>query len=196
MEMTVLTDTRRVPGALRSVLVLALALIAGALGLPASGEAAAAAPTVSTAGASNVGLLLGDPLRRGQSQRAGHRLRLPVRHEHRPMARRRRCAPGGQRHDLDQGQPDRHRFAAGTTYHYRIVAISPAGTTDGKDRTFTTAKVPLSLRSPVPNPVMFGNPFLVEGNLSGTGRRQSRGRARSPTRFPTWAASIRSATPR
>jgi hypothetical protein len=57
-----------------------------------------------------------------------------------------------------------------TTYHYRIVAVNSAGTTDGKDRTFKTASVPLSVQiAGAPNPVAFGNPFLVEGNLSGTG---------------------------
>ncbi len=57
-----------------------------------------------------------------------------------------------------------------TKYHYRIVALSPAGTTDGIDQTFTTEKVPLSVQIvATPNPVAFGNPFFVEGTLSGTG---------------------------
>jgi hypothetical protein len=57
-----------------------------------------------------------------------------------------------------------------TTYHFRFVAISAAGTTTGPDRTFTTTKVPLSLQiAGVPNPVPYGSPFTVEGNLSGTG---------------------------
>ena len=57
-----------------------------------------------------------------------------------------------------------------TTYHYRIVASSAAGTTKGQDRTFTTPKIPLSVAiTGVPNPVVFGNSFLVEGTLSGTG---------------------------
>lgn len=57
-----------------------------------------------------------------------------------------------------------------TTYHYRIVASRPAGTTKGHDRTFSTPKVPLSVAmTGVPNPVVFGNTFLVEGTLSGTG---------------------------
>ncbi|MGO9205775.1 MAG: hypothetical protein ACLPUT_07330 [Solirubrobacteraceae bacterium] len=57
-----------------------------------------------------------------------------------------------------------------TTYHYRIVASGPAGTTNGRDRTFTTPKVPLSLAiAGVPDPVVFGSSFLVEGTLSGTG---------------------------
>ena len=57
-----------------------------------------------------------------------------------------------------------------TTYHFRIVATSPAGTTDGLDHSFTTPKVPLSLQiAGVPNPVPFGESFLVEGTLTGTG---------------------------
>jgi hypothetical protein len=57
-----------------------------------------------------------------------------------------------------------------TTYHFRLVASSPAGTTDGIDHTFTTAKVPLSVQIVgAPNPVVFGAPFFVEGTLSGTG---------------------------
>ena len=58
----------------------------------------------------------------------------------------------------------------GVTYHYRVVAISPAGTTDGTDRSLTTPKVPLSVQIVgVPNPVVFGSSFFVEGTLSGTG---------------------------
>jgi hypothetical protein len=57
-----------------------------------------------------------------------------------------------------------------STYHYRILATSPAGATAGGDRTFATGPVPLSLAiAGVPNPVVFGSPFLVEGTLSGTG---------------------------
>jgi hypothetical protein len=57
-----------------------------------------------------------------------------------------------------------------TTYYYRIVASSPAGTTKGAGRTFTTPKIPLSLViTGVPDPVVFGSSFLVEGTLSGTG---------------------------
>jgi hypothetical protein len=57
-----------------------------------------------------------------------------------------------------------------STYHYRILATSPGGATAGKDRTFATGPVPLSLAIVgVPNPVVFGGPFLLEGTLSGTG---------------------------
>jgi hypothetical protein len=59
---------------------------------------------------------------------------------------------------------------SGTIYHYRVVATNATGTTNGKDRTFTTARVPLSLQiAGVPNPVPFGEPFTVEGTLSGSG---------------------------
>ena len=58
----------------------------------------------------------------------------------------------------------------GITYHYRIVASSPAGVSAGGDGKFTTPKIPLSLAIVgVPNPVVFGNPFFVDGTLSGTG---------------------------
>jgi hypothetical protein len=57
-----------------------------------------------------------------------------------------------------------------TTYHFRLVATSPAGTSTGLDHTFTTKKIPLALQIVgVPNPVPFGSPFLVEGTLTGTG---------------------------
>jgi hypothetical protein len=57
-----------------------------------------------------------------------------------------------------------------TLYHFRFVAISAAGATTSVDRKFITPKVPLSLQiAGVPNPVTFGNPFVVEGTLSGTG---------------------------
>jgi hypothetical protein len=58
----------------------------------------------------------------------------------------------------------------GTVYHYRVVATNAKGTTDGSDRAFKTAQIPLSLQiAGVPNPVPFGEPFLVEGSLTGTG---------------------------
>jgi hypothetical protein len=58
---------------------------------------------------------------------------------------------------------------ADTTYHYRLVALA-ATATFGGDRTFTTAKVPLSLSIHTsPDPAVFGSPFLVQGTMSGTG---------------------------
>jgi hypothetical protein len=57
-----------------------------------------------------------------------------------------------------------------TVYHYRVVAVNAAGTSLGKDRTFQTTKVPLSLSIlSSPNPVVWGGPLVVQGTLSGTG---------------------------
>ena len=61
-------------------------------------------------------------------------------------------------------------LAAGTTYHYRIVATNATNTALGKDRSFATAKIPLSLAiTAAPNPVPYGGAVTVEGTLSGTG---------------------------
>ena len=57
-----------------------------------------------------------------------------------------------------------------TTYHYRIIAINPAGPVVGSDKSFTTAAIPLTVAiTGVPNPVLDGSLFTVEGTLSGTG---------------------------
>jgi hypothetical protein len=57
-----------------------------------------------------------------------------------------------------------------STYHYRILATTATGAAVGADRTFTTPKIPLSVAIVgIPNPVAFGDPFNVEGTLSGTG---------------------------
>ena len=57
-----------------------------------------------------------------------------------------------------------------TVYHYRLVAVNGAGTSFGKDHTFQTTKVPLSLSIlSSPNPVSYGGPVTVQGTLSGTG---------------------------
>ena len=55
-----------------------------------------------------------------------------------------------------------------TTYHYRIVAFSTAGSTTGSDRSFKTTKVPVTLTiDAAPNPVPFGAPVTVSGVLGG-----------------------------
>jgi hypothetical protein len=57
-----------------------------------------------------------------------------------------------------------------TIYHFRLVAVDPTGTTTSLDHTFATPKLPLSLAiAGVPNPVPYGSPFTLEGNLNGTG---------------------------
>jgi len=57
-----------------------------------------------------------------------------------------------------------------TTYHYRLVAVNGVGTITGRDRTFTTRKIPLTFTVAVtPKRGLFGSPFSVAGTLSGTG---------------------------
>lgn len=57
-----------------------------------------------------------------------------------------------------------------TKYHYRLIAVNATGANTGRDASFTTKKVPLSLAIlAAPNPVEFGGTVFVEGALSGTG---------------------------
>jgi hypothetical protein len=57
-----------------------------------------------------------------------------------------------------------------TRYHFRLIAVNAAGAAAGADRTFTTARVPLSLQIlAAPNPVLYGGAMVVQGTLSGTG---------------------------
>jgi hypothetical protein len=61
-------------------------------------------------------------------------------------------------------------LAAYTTYHYRLVAVSGAGTIDGRDRAFVTRKIPLTFSIAVtPHRGPLGSPLSVAGTLSGTG---------------------------
>ncbi len=79
-------------------------------------------------------------------------------------------ASGGQASSTIQVSQAIGGLQANTTYHYRILATSARGATPGVDRTFKTPKVPLSLQiGGAPNPVSFGDPFSVQGTLSGTG---------------------------
>ena len=150
----------------------ALALVVGAGALPASGQAATPKPplpTVTTGSFSNVtfssAILYGYVDAHGQltnylfqyGPTSAYGAQSPL-------------APAGNGTVTIKVSQAVTGLQPNTTYHYRIVAVSPAGTTNGKDRTFTTAKIPLSVQiAGVPNPVVFGNPFFVEGTLSGTG---------------------------
>jgi hypothetical protein len=54
-----------------------------------------------------------------------------------------------------------------TTYHFRIVAFSPAGTQRGADRTFHTPKLPVIVTvAPSLNPVPFGASTLITGHVA------------------------------
>ena len=59
-------------------------------------------------------------------------------------------------------------LAGNTTYHYRLVAFNSRGITRGSDRTFKTPPIPTVAQIAVgPNPVVFGNTFIVAGHISG-----------------------------
>jgi len=61
-------------------------------------------------------------------------------------------------------------LAPGASYHFRLVAFSPAGVADGQDRTVTTHRIPLTFSvSASPAKDLYGTPFSVLGTLSGTG---------------------------
>jgi hypothetical protein len=58
----------------------------------------------------------------------------------------------------------------GTTYHYRIVATSSTGTSDGADRTFLTKRIPLKfVIVKASKATTFGSPFSLAGTLTGAG---------------------------
>jgi hypothetical protein len=159
----------RTPRATRRPFALLLALIAIALALPTAGALAASTPGVSTSNASSItfssAILFGSVNPNGQvtnyvfqyGTTSGYGGQTPL-------------APAGNGTISIRLSQSVAGLQPGTTYHYRIVAVNSSGTANGKDRTFKTASVPLSVQiAGVPNPVVFGNPFVVEGNLSGTG---------------------------
>ncbi len=79
-------------------------------------------------------------------------------------------APAGEKKNSVKVGQTIDGLQPGTVYHYRIVAVNGAGLAYGGDRTFKTVPVPLSLQiTSTPNPVIYGEPLLVEGNLAGTG---------------------------
>ncbi len=60
-------------------------------------------------------------------------------------------------------------LAAATRYHFRLVVVSGAGTAAGRDNSFTTSSIPLSLVASVtPNPVGVDGAATISGSLTGT----------------------------
>jgi hypothetical protein len=61
-------------------------------------------------------------------------------------------------------------LASGTTYHYRMVAVSASGARTGPDHVFTTVRIPLSYQlAASQNPVALGGALSIQGTLSGSG---------------------------
>ena len=187
-----LRSTAFVPSAL---LALALALGAGALACAArTANAASTAPRASTLGSSSVtyssAILDGSVNPRGQSTTYVFQYGTT-----RSFGSQTPLAPAGSGSVPIKVSQTVTGLQPLTTYHYRISATGPSGTTVGANRTFKTTSVPLSLAIVgVPNPVTFGSAFLVEGTLSGTGAA-NHGIALRPTRSPTSGAFRPSATP-
>jgi hypothetical protein len=160
-------DTRR---GRRTILVSALALALGVLvWLPAAGQAAQAPPTASTSGVAKVSyssaILFGDIDAKGAGTNYVFQYGTTI-----AYGAQSPLAAGGNATTSVRVSQAISGLQASTLYHYRIVAFGPTGTALGKDRTFTTTKIPLSLQLiGAPNPVVFGSPFFVEGTLAGTG---------------------------
>jgi hypothetical protein len=149
-------------------LVLVLAIVA-ALALPAAGQAATPAPTLATSGVSNVGYssatLYGYVNAQGQATNYYFEYGTTT-----AYGTQSPLSPAGSSTSTVKIDQAITGLQAATKYHYRLVAVGPGGTVAGGDRTFTTARIPLSLALlGTPNPVVFGSPFFVEGTLSGTG---------------------------
>jgi hypothetical protein len=153
-------------------MVRKLTLLTGVLvltGAAAPAASTAAAPSVSTDGASRVtpttARLTGKVNPQGQSTTYSFQYGTSTRYGASTPA-----APAGSGRKAVGAVADIGGLRPVTTYHYRIVASSPAGVVSGSDRTFRTAKVPLSLSlTATPNPVSFGLATTLTGQLGGTG---------------------------
>jgi len=140
----------------------------GALALPAQ-AAAPPAPAVTTGGVTNVtyssAILYGYVDARGQV--TGYAFQYGTTSAYGAQSP---LAPAGNGTSTVKVSQAVTGLQPGIVYHYRIVASGPGGTIKGAGRTFQTPKVPLSVQIVgAPDPVVFGNPFFVEGTLSGTG---------------------------
>lgn len=131
--------------------------------------AMAAAPGVSTQGASKVtstsAHITGKVNPKGQSTTYSFQYGTSTKYGGATPA-----ASAGSGTKTITGAADIAGLTGATTYHYRIVASSPGGVVSGSDRTFKTANVPLSLAlTATPNPVAYGGSVTLNGVLSGTG---------------------------
>ncbi len=154
----------------RNYLLVAVAVVVGcAVPATATQAAAPAAPAASTGGVSSVSyssaVLNGSV--KPQGQETNYVFEYGATHSY---GSRTPLAPAGNGTTTVTVGQTVGGLQPLTTYHYRIVASSPGGTTKGSDRSFTTPAIPLSVAiTGVPDPVVFGSTFLVDGTLSGTG---------------------------
>jgi hypothetical protein len=153
-------------------MVRKLTLIGGLLALTAGvlpATSSAAVPGVSTGGASKItstsAHIAGKVNPQGQSTTYTFQYGPTTKYGITTPA-----APAGAGTKAVNAAADITGLTGDKTYHYRLVASSPAGVVSGKDRTFKTDKVPLSLSLvATPNPVPFGGGVSLTGVLAGTG---------------------------
>ncbi len=151
------------------LMLIGLALVSLALAAGAAPAAAPPGPVASTGGATAVtfstAVLHGSVNPRGQATNYTFQFGLTRRYgSQTPLSPAGNATTGAAVSQSVSG------LQALKTYHYRIVALGVAGTSLGADRTFSTPPIPLSVAiAGAPNPVIFGNPFVLEGALSGTG---------------------------
>lgn len=147
----------------------ALAAVATSLALVVPLAAQAAAPTVSTGGASRLGpqtaSLSGTVNAQGKASVFFFQIG-PTK------------AYGVNTPEASAGKAGTNRsvtanlvgLTPATTYHYRVVARNADGTSVGADRSFKTKNQPLGFTlEATPNPVDFGQAVVLQGVLSGTG---------------------------
>lgn len=169
VQMSPAAGPPRARSAHRTAFVLALALLACSLAIVGQASAATPAPTATTSSVSGVSYsaatLYGYVNAQGQATNyyfqygttSAYGAQSPL-------------SPAGNATSTVKVNQAITGLQAATKYHYRLVAVGPGGTVAGGDRSFTTARIPLSLALvSTPNPVVFGSPFYVEGTLSGTG---------------------------
>lgn len=149
----------------KMTLTVALTAVAGAA-VPAT--ASAAAPSVSTGGTTKVtsvsAHLTGKVNPRGQTTTYSFQYGTSTKYGASTAV----ASAGSGTKTVDAGA-DIGGLQGNVTYHYRIVASSPGGVVSGSDRTFRTAKVPLSLTlAATPNPTPFGGATTLSGVLAGT----------------------------
>lgn len=151
----------RTPARYLSLLVIVLSLTVGA------GTALAAKPLATTDPATDVtpigATLHGTVDPRGVATSAFFQYGTTKSYGRKTPAQSAGLAPGAV--PLSAGVTS---LKSATTYHFRIVGESKDGKTNGADRTFKTA-APTTTPVFTPNPVPYGDPVAVSGQIVGSG---------------------------
>jgi hypothetical protein len=151
----------RTPRLTLSLLVIALSLVVG------TASAFAAKPKVTTDPATDItpvgATLHGTADPRGVASSAFFQYGTTKSYSQKTAVQSAGVAPGAV--PLSAGVT---KLKSSTVYHFRIVAQNADGKVNGPDRTFTTA-APTTTPVFTPNPVPYGNPVYVSGNIVGSG---------------------------